>query len=161
MLFRSQAEEAEKVLRDEYSLPKASLFNYPSVLEKASFIIEELKKALAVKHLVQTEKENLKREVDSLRKKQTRLEAEYTSHRKQSHEEKEALESQLKKMKRIMAGYREFLLLPEIRPLHLEFVERKRAEQLKHQEEERQRRENEARDSERQQAMTARGLKMC
>lgn len=60
-----------------------------------------------------------------------------------------------------MAGYREFLLLPEIRPLHLEFVERKRAEQLQLQEEERQRREQDARDSERQQAMTARGLKMC
>lgn len=102
----------------------------------------------------------LKREVDSLRKKQTRLEAEYTSHRKQSHEEKEALESQLKKMKRVMAGYQEFLLLPEIRPLHLEFVERKRAEQLQRQEEERQRRENEARDSERQQAMIARGTRM-
>ena len=159
--YERQAEEAEKVLRDEHSLPKASLFNYPSVLEKASFIIEELKKALAVKHLVQTEKEILKREVDSLRKKHTRLEAEYTAHRKQSHEEKEALESQLKKIKRVMAGYREFLLLPEIRPLHLEFVERKRAEQLQLQEEERQRRENEARDSERQQAMSARGLKMC
>lgn len=159
--YERQAEEAEKVLRQDSSLPKASIFNYPSVLEKASFIIEELKKALAVKHLVQTEKEILKREVDSLRKKQTRLEAEYTSHRKQSQEEKEALESQLKKMKRVMAGYREFLLLPEIRPLHLEFVERKRAEQLQLQEEERQRREQDARDSERQQAMTARGLKMC
>lgn len=158
--YERQAEEAEKVLRDEHSLPKASLFNYPSVLEKASFIIEELKKALSVKHLVQTEKEILKREVDSLRKKQTHLEAEYTSHRKQSHEEKEALESQLKKMKRIMAGYREFLLLPEIRPLHLEFVERKRAEQLKHQEEERQRREQDARDSEHRQAMTVRGSRM-
>jgi len=158
--YERQAEEAEKVLCEDSFLPKASLFNYPSVLEKASFIIEELKKALAVKHLVQTEKENLKREVDSLRKKQTYLEAEYTSHRKQGHEEKEALESQLKKMKRIMAGYREFLLLPEIRPLHLEFMERKRAEQLKHQEEERQRREQEARDSERQQAKTARGMRM-
>ena len=158
--YERQAEEAEKVLRQDSSLPKASLFNYPSVLEKASFIIEELKKALAVKHLVQTEKEILKREVDSLRKKQTRLEAEYTSHRKQSHEEKEALESQLKKMERIMAGYREFLLLPEIRPLHLEFVERKRAEQLQHQEEERQRREQEARDSKRRQAMTVRGTRM-
>ena len=63
-------------------------------------------------------------------------------------------------MKRVMVGYREFLLLPEIRPLHLEFVERKRAEQLKHQEEGRQRREQEARDSEHRQAMTARGLKM-
>ena len=159
--YERQAEEAEKVLREESSLPKASLFNYPSVLEKASFIIEELKKALAVKHLVQTEKEILKREVDSLRKKQTRLEAEYTSHRKQSHEEKEALESQLKKMKRVMAGYREFLLLPEIRPLHLEFVERKRAEQLqRQQEDERQRQEQATRDRERRQAMTARGMRM-
>lgn len=159
--YERQAEEAEKVLRDEHSLPKVSLFNYPSVLEKASFIIEELKKALAVKHLVQTEKEILKREVDSLCKKQRRLEAEYMSHRKQSHEEKEALESQLKKMKRVMAGYREFLLLPEIRPLHLEFVERKRAEQLQRQEEGLQWREQDARDSEHRQAMTARGLKMC
>ena len=158
--YERQAEEAEKVLRDEHSLPKASLFNYPSVLEKASFIIEELKKALAVKHLVQTEKEILKREVDLLRKKQTRLGAEYTSHRKQSHEEQEALESQLKKMKRVMAGYREFLLLPEIRPLHLEFVERKRAEQLQLQEEERQRREQDVRDRERRQAMTVRGTRM-
>ena len=59
-----------------------------------------------------------------------------------------------------MAGYREFLLLPEIRPLHIEFVERKRAEQLKHQEEEWQRREHEARDSERRQARSARGMRM-
>ena len=130
------------------------------MLEKASFIIEELKKALAVKHLVQTEKEILKREVDSLRKKQTRLEAEYTTHRKQSHEEKEALEFQLKKMERIMAGYREFLLLPEIRPLHLEFVERKCAEQLQRQEEGLQRREQDSRDSEHRQAMTVRGTRM-
>lgn len=158
--YERQAEEAEKVLREDSFLPKASFFNYPSVLEKASFIIEELKKALAVKHLVQTEKEILKREVDSLRKKQTRLEAEYTSHRKQSHEEKEALESQLKKMERIMAGYREFLRLPEIRPLHLEFVERKRAEQLQLQEEERQRQEQEAQDSERRQARSARDTRM-
>ena len=159
--YERQAEEAEKVLRDEHSLPKASLFNYPSVLKKASSLIEELKKALAVKHLVQTEKEILQREVDTLRGKLTRLEAGYTAHRKQSHEEKEELEKQLKKMKRIMAGYREFLLLPEIRPLHIEFVERKRAEQLqRQQEDERQRQEQDARDKERRQAMIARGMRM-
>ena len=78
----------------------------------------------------------------------------YTAHRKQSHEEKEELEKQLKKIKRIMAGYQEFLLLPEIRPLHIEFVERKRAEQLQ------QRQEQEARDRERRQAMIARGMRM-
>ena len=44
--YERQAEEAEKVLREDSSLPKASLFNYPSVLEKASSLIEELKKAL-------------------------------------------------------------------------------------------------------------------
>ena len=159
--YERQAEEAEKVLRDEHSLPKASLFNYPSVLKKASSLIEELKKALAVKHLVQTEKEILQREVDTLRGKLTRLEAGYTAHRKQSHEEKEELENQLKKIKRIMAGYQEFLLLPEIRPLHIEFVERKRTEQLQRQlEEERQRQEQEARDRERRQARSARGMRM-
>lgn len=158
--YERQAEEAEKVLREETDLPKASFLNYPSVLKKASSLIEELKKALAVKHLVQTEKEILQREVDTLRGKLTRLEAGYTAHRKQSHEEKEELEKQLKKMKRIMAGYQEFLRLPEIRPLHIEFVERKRADQLqRQQEEERQRQEQEARDRERRQARSARGMR--
>ena len=103
--YEWQAEEAEKVLREETELPKASFLNYPSVLKKASSLIEELKKALAVKHLVQTEKEILQREVDTLRGKLTRLEAGYTAHRKQSHEEKKELENQLKKMKRIMAVF--------------------------------------------------------
>ena len=159
--YERQAEEAEKFLQEDSSLPKASLFNYPSVLEKASSIIGELKKALAVKHLVQKQKENLLQEVETLRQKQILLEAEYTAHRKHNHEEKEELEIQLRKMKRIMAGYREFLLLPEIRPLHIEFVERRRAEQLqRQQEDERQRQEQEARDRERRQAMTARGMRM-
>ena len=39
-------------------------------------------------------------------------------------------------MKAIMGGYREFLILPEIRPLHQEFVERKQAEQLQQRQEE-------------------------
>lgn len=49
-----------------------------------------------------------------------------------------------------MAGYREFPLPPEIRPRHIEFVERKRAEQLqRRREEERQRegRKNQKRDT--------------
>ena len=134
-MYEQQAEEAEKILQGDSSLPKASLFNYQSVLKKASFIIAELKKALAVTHIAQKQKENLQKEVEALRGKQVRLEAEYTAHKKQSHEEKDELEAQLKKMKRLQAGYREFLLLPDIRPLHLDFVERKRAEQLQRQQE--------------------------
>lgn len=146
--YEQQAEEAEKILREDSALPKASIFNYQSVLKKASSFIAELKKALAVTHIAQKQKENLQREVDTLRTKQTRLEAEYTAHRKQSHEEKEELETLLKKMKRLMAGYQDFLRQPEIRPLHLDFVERKRAEQLQRQQEkeqqERERQEAEA-----------------
>ena len=148
-MYEQQAEEAEKVLREDSSLPKASLFNYQSVLKKASLIIAELKKALAVTHITQKQKENLQMEMEELREKQTRLETEYTAHKKQSHEEKDELEAQLKKMKRIMAGYQDFLRQPEIRPLHLDFVERKRAEQLQRQQEkerqERERQEAEAR----------------
>ena len=148
-MYEQQAEEAEKILREDSSLPKASLFNSQSVLKKASLIIAELKKAVAVKHVVQEQKENLQREVEGLRKKQTQLEAEYMAYRKQSHEEKEELETLLKKMKRLMAGYQDFLRQPEIRPLHLDFVERKRAEQLQRQQEkerqERERQEAEAR----------------
>lgn len=159
--YERQAGEAEKVLRENSFLPKASIFNYQSVLEKASLIIDGLKKALAAKYLVQAQQEILQREVEALRKKQARLETEYTAHKKQSREEKEELEAQLKKLKAIMAGYREFLLLPEIRPLHIEFVERRRAEQLqRQQEEERQRQEQEARDRERRQARSARGMRI-
>ena len=159
--YERQAEEAENILQKNSSLPKASFLNYPSVLKKASSLIEELKKALAVKHLVQQREEILQQEVDALRGKLTRLEAGYTAHRKQSHKEKEELAKQLKKIKRLMAGYREFLLLPEIRPLHIEFVERKRAEQLQRQQEkERQRQEQEAREKARQQARSVRGMRM-
>ena len=148
-MYEQQAEEAEKILREDSSLPKASLFNYQSVLKKASLIIAELKKALAVTHITQKQKENLQMEMEELREKQTRLETEYAAHKKQSHEEKDELEAQLKKMKRLMAGYQDFLRQPEIRPLHLDFVERKQAEQLQRQQEkerqERERQEAEAR----------------
>ena len=148
-MYEQQAEEAEKILREDSSLPKASLFNYQSVLKKASLIIAELKKALAVTHIAKKQKENLQMKMEELREKQTRLETEYAAHKKQSHEEKDELEAQLKKMKRLMAGYQDFLRQPEIRPLHLDFVERKQAEQLQRQQEkerqERERQEAEAR----------------
>ena len=63
----------------------------------------------------------------------------------------------MKKLKAVMAGYREFLLLPEILPQHRDFVERKRAEQLqRRQEAERQA----AQEKEHQQAQFACGMRM-
>jgi chromosome segregation ATPase len=146
---------------ENISLPKASFFNYPSVLEKASLIIAELKKALALKHLAEELKESLQGEVCALRRKQARLEAEHAAYRKQSNEEKQEMEAQLKKLKAVMAGYREFLLQPEIHPQHQAFVERKRAEQLqRRQEAERQLQQQEAQERARQQAQSAHGMRM-
>lgn len=58
--YERQAGGAKKILLENTSLPKASFFNYPSVLEKASLMISELKKALAVKHLAEERKESCK-----------------------------------------------------------------------------------------------------
>jgi hypothetical protein len=143
---------------ENISLPKASFFNYPSVLEKASLIIAELKKALALKHLAEELKESLQGEVCALRRKQARLEAEHAAYRKQSNEEKQEMEAQLKKLKAVMAGYREFLLQPEIHPQHQAFVERKRAEQLQRRQE--AERQQEAQERARQQAQSAHGMRM-
>lgn len=71
------------------------------------------------------------------------------------------MEAQLKKLKAVMAGYREFLLQPEIHPQHHAFVERKRAEQLqRRQEAERQLQQQEAQEWARQQAQSAHGMRM-
>lgn len=51
--YERQAEEAEKIFRNDSALPKVSIFNYQSVLKKASSIIAELEKALTVTHIAQ------------------------------------------------------------------------------------------------------------
>lgn len=59
--YEQQAEEAEKILREDSALPKASIFNYQSVLKQASFIIAELKKALPSHTLLKSRKKICKR----------------------------------------------------------------------------------------------------
>lgn len=159
--YERQAEEAEKVLREESPLPQASILNYKSVLEKASFIIAELKKALAVKHVAQERKERLQEEADSLNKKVARLEAEHAAHRKQSRQEKELMQARQAQTNTALEAYREFVRQPEIRPLHTAFLQRQRKEEIQRQQEaERLRQEQEVREKERQQAQPARGMRM-
>ena len=129
--YERQAEEAEKILQEDSALPKASMFNYQSVLKKASSIIAELKKALAVTHIAQKQKESLQRGLDTLRAEHTQLEMEYTVHKKQSQEEKEKLDGLLAEMEGQMDLYLEFVRQPEIHPLHFGFLNRKQTELLK------------------------------
>lgn len=159
--YERQAEEAEKVLREESPLPQVSILNYKSVLGKATLIIAELKKALAVKHLAQERKERLQEEADNLSKKLARLEAEHAAHRKQSRQEKELMQARQAQTNTALEAYREFVRQPEIRPHHTAFLQRQRKEEIqRRQEAERLRQEREAREKERQQAQPARGMRM-
>lgn len=133
--FKQQQEALDRLILESEEVAR----NSRQVINELEQREEELKKSLKEYERQAEEAEKIlqgvQKEVETLRTKQTRLETEYTAHRKQSHEEKDELEAQLKKMKRLQAGYREFLLLPDIRSLHLDFVERKRAEQLQRQQE--------------------------
>ena len=65
--IRQQAQEAEQTLSEQNELPKASMFNYKTVLEDASSIIESQKKALAAKGIIVAENEKQREEIHSLR----------------------------------------------------------------------------------------------
>ena len=71
--YEEQAQEAEKVLRDDTALPDASMFSFKPALEKARDIIEQQKKALASKHLLAVHNEKLQTEIHSLQETVTAL----------------------------------------------------------------------------------------
>ena len=64
--YEQQAQEAEKVLNHDSTLPDASMFSYKPALEKAQHIIEQQKKALASKHLLAAHNEKQQTEIHSL-----------------------------------------------------------------------------------------------
>ncbi|MDR3361439.1 MAG: plasmid recombination protein [Desulfovibrio sp.] len=160
--YERQAQEAEQVIREQAVLPQAGIFNYRSVLEQAALIIVELKKALATKKLIKEQNERLQREADTLGKKLAHLNAEHTALKQQSMRDRQNLEARLARVKAVTAGYREFLLQPEIHPLHNAFVERKRAEQLqqRHEAELRRLQQQDAREPKRPLESGSRGMRM-
>ena len=55
--FERQAQEAEKVLAEQSKIPAASMFSYKAALEAAKETIERQKQSLAVKSIIEAEKE--------------------------------------------------------------------------------------------------------
>ncbi|MDL2291332.1 plasmid recombination protein [Desulfovibrio sp. OttesenSCG-928-F20] len=55
--FERQAKEAEKILAEQPEIPAASMFSYKAALEVAHEIIERQKQSLAVKSIIEAEKE--------------------------------------------------------------------------------------------------------
>ena len=71
--IQQQAQEAEKTLAEQPEIPKASMFNFKSVLEIAQEKIELQQKALAAKGIVTAQNEKQQAEIQSLRETVTAL----------------------------------------------------------------------------------------
>ena len=89
--YERQAQEAEKELAAQFDIPPASVFNFKSALEKANGVIERQKKALAVKSIIEAEKEKqglaiqrLHEAVSSLKEQLEKSEADRTEERLRS-----------------------------------------------------------------------------
>ena len=89
--YERQAREAEKELAAQPDIPPASVFNFKSALEKANGVIERQKKALAVKSIIEAEKEkqglaiqHLHEAVSSLKERLEKSEADRAEERLRS-----------------------------------------------------------------------------
>ena len=133
--YERQAEEAERLLREEEPLPEASFFNYRRVLEMSAQTISRLRTALSAKHLIARQKNELQREAAVLKKQLAQLEAVC----KTRDQEKADMESRQARMGQELETYREFARKPEIRQRLTDFLQEQQAAEQQRQEEERQR----------------------
>ncbi|GAB1410055.1 hypothetical protein MASR1M90_12090 [Desulfovibrionales bacterium] len=118
--YERQAQEAEKELAAQFDIPPASVFNFKSALEKANGVIERQKKALAVKSIIEAEKEKqglaiqrLHEAVSSLKEQLEKSEADRTEERLRSaidmrnlRSSNQNLHARLEKPKSFSAGIR-------------------------------------------------------
>ena len=139
-----QADEAEKILRENEDIPEASMFSYRSALEKAQSTIVQQKKALASKHFFVEQNGKMQTEIHALTEEVARLKTEIAKERKQNSGAMEKVLSANSKMISEVEEHRKFLLHPRVALLHSEYVrarqqEAKRLEaELRHEAQERE-----------------------
>lgn len=75
MFYQTQADEAEKVLQEDFEIPQG-LLNRKAALARSLEVIELQKKALAAKHFVETENKGLRFKVKTLSDQVSSLESE-------------------------------------------------------------------------------------
>lgn len=157
LFYEQQAEEAEKILSEKIELPQASVFNFKAVQEKARAIMEQQKKALAVKRRVDDENVRLKNQVAELQKAATalnhtiaQLEVEKEAQQEKSNRQYADLESRFHNvLHREEETERFFQWMPEAGQMFREYQQqrqeetRRRAEEQKRQVEEQERQQQE------------------
>lgn len=127
--YETQAQEAEKILREDIDIPEASMFSFKPALEKAQQIIALQNKALATKRVHADKAQRLEAEVATLQAKCKTLEAEAHQRQKCSAEHVRGLRESLATMQGQLAEVRQFLEQPEVAALHSRFREEQQAEQ--------------------------------
>jgi len=159
--YEQQAHEAEKILATEHAVPDASMFNFKPVLEKARHIIEQQKRTLAGKVILERQNERLKDEVRELTERNAQLEAENASEKKRGYEAVGKIQAQHEKVRVELEEAQKFMRQPEIHLLHVDYLQQERqraarkAEEQKARERERKQqeeRERQAKEREQQKA---------
>lgn len=151
--YEAQAQEAEKILREDADIPEASMFSFKPTLEKSRQVIELQKQALASKHLVEAKNTALQQTVRDLQKDMQGLQGRIKTLETALVEEKRGRQENaahwLKKhdaQQAELEANQRFLRQPEINELHRAFIqeERQRAARLeKEHKAEQERRERE------------------
>ena len=160
--YEQQAQEAEKVLETQESIPDASVFNFKTVLEQARLIITMQKRTLAGKEIVDRQNEWLKRDLRALNEKHERLEAENAIEKKRSGEAINHLHTAYNKLRAQIEEMEKFFRHhPEINSKHIDFIQQERQEAARkaaeqkareREQQEREERERQAQERERQKA---------
>ena len=166
--YEAQAQEAEKILREDADIPEASMFSFKPALEKAQQIIALQKQALATKKILAERAQRMEREVTELRAKVKALEAESSSRQQQSSEKTKAMQTQVHALQQQVADMRQFLEQPSIAfvynrycaDLKAEQAQREREAQTQREALERQQAEERERARQPQQPPAARGMRL-
>ena len=96
--YEQQAQEAEKALSEQHEIPQASMFNYKSALEAAQEIIENQKKALAVKGIIEADREKQQAEIERLHETASVMSKKIAHLETENVEEEKRYSSALKKL---------------------------------------------------------------
>lgn len=165
--YEQQAQDAEKILREQSEIPDASMFSFKPALEKAQHIIEQQKKALASKHLLAAQNEKLKIEVGGLNQRVERLEVAKDQEEKRSLENATTWRNETINLRFQLDEVEKFFRWnPEANKMHLEYLQEQRQEaqrkaveqkqkareQAQHEKQLQEEKERQAQEKERQQA---------
>ena len=150
--IQQQAQEADKVLAEQPTIPPASMFNFKPALERANSIIEWQKKSLAVKHMVNEQNDKLKAEVKRLYERVDYFIAVSDQEKRRGNEAISHLQKEQGKTLARLEEYEKFFRCnPEANKMHMDYLQEQRQEaQRKAAEQKRQAQEREQQERQRQ-----------